>query len=753
MPAPIVPRPTTPTVANSRAIGSLPRRRPAAPLRQAASSHRSAHGPGARQHITPGGLVRGSVRGAAGRAGWNHEHRREGRPVGPRRGRHPRAARLGALWWSLSGGWDGIRPAAHPEDRDVVDAREACHRRSPPSPTPPPPPWPSWPPTSAATRSTGARRARTTGRPRTAGRCRAPRPRSPAGRWPARPRRRLDATAADVDARLRSLGWVPTSYGEMSSSPPVRPPEGPVRAPRRPGRHARGRGRRHRARPTLRSSAATAPPTRTATPSRCSTRSRRRRRSRRWPWSSAPTSRTADIRRRAEHHGLVEQSTQVEVEAPVERVWDVLQTSSGGRSGPHGDPVRRLDDGPLAVGSRARVEQPRIPPTEYVVTELDPGRSFTWVATGPGVRTTARHVLEPLDVGRTRVTLSVEQSRGWLGSVMGRFYRGLTDRYLAVEAAGIGARARAGSDSSVPSVAVGSPGRPARSPRRACRSCAHPGSRPTAARRPPGRGGRAGQPRAPRPAARTRPCRPRRRTRTGSRRGTPAPAGARGRAATPARPTPAGRRPGRSPGCRLRARPGRSGRDGRRPRPRCRARRRRAPAPGRRRATRRARRRATPGTATGRATRRAATRRRRRAGGPAHPPHRRARSTPRSSGATTRPGTRACAVVHQRSPSHPSGAVQPPSGAASGRTTGAPDAVQPGGPGGTSSARSRAPGPSGSTRSTAASVTKRASSWSAGTSPVEPNAAAAASPSGPRPCASTEAATRTSCETGCTSRP
>jgi hypothetical protein len=27
------------------------------------------------------------------------------------------------------------------------------------------------------------------------------------------------------------------------------------------------------------------------------------------------------------------------------------------------------------------VEQPRIPPTEYVVTDLEPSRSFTWVAT------------------------------------------------------------------------------------------------------------------------------------------------------------------------------------------------------------------------------------------------------------------------------------------------------------------------------------------------------------------------------------
>ena len=73
------------------------------------------------------------------------------------------------------------------------------------------------------------------------------------------------------------------------------------------------------------------------------------------------------------------------------------------------------------------------------MTELEPSRSFTWVATGPGVRTTARHVLEELDTGGTRVTLSVEQA-GPVGVVMGRFYRRLTDRYLTAETEGLKAR-------------------------------------------------------------------------------------------------------------------------------------------------------------------------------------------------------------------------------------------------------------------------------------------------------------------------
>lgn len=132
----------------------------------------------------------------------------------------------------------------------------------------------------------------------------------------------------------------------------------------------------------------------------------------------------------------MEQSVTIDIAAPPERVWDVL---SDVESWPEWTPtitaVHLLDAGPLQVGSRAKVRQPRLPEAEYVVTELVTGRSFTWVADRPGVLTTASHSIEPLASG-VRVRLSVAQT-GWLGGLTGRLYRGLTDRYLANEANGL----------------------------------------------------------------------------------------------------------------------------------------------------------------------------------------------------------------------------------------------------------------------------------------------------------------------------
>ena len=103
--------------------------------------------------------------------------------------------------------------------------------------------------------------------------------------------------------------------------------------------------------------------------------------------------------------------------------------------------VVRLTPGPLVVGSRVRIHQPKLPPASWRVTELKPGKEFTWVSRAPGVRVTARHAVEAI-AGGTRVTLSIRYE-GWLGVLLARWIGELNDRYLAMEANGLKTRCTA----------------------------------------------------------------------------------------------------------------------------------------------------------------------------------------------------------------------------------------------------------------------------------------------------------------------
>lgn len=133
-----------------------------------------------------------------------------------------------------------------------------------------------------------------------------------------------------------------------------------------------------------------------------------------------------------------EVSTQIS--APLERVWAVLTdvqampgwTSSMTR-------VQRLEDGPLAVGSTARLEQPRLPPAVWHVTELVPERSFVWSARSGGITTEAGHTVVAGSAGGVTVTLSVRQS-GPLVPLTRLFTAGLLRRYVDAELHGLKAR-------------------------------------------------------------------------------------------------------------------------------------------------------------------------------------------------------------------------------------------------------------------------------------------------------------------------
>lgn len=129
------------------------------------------------------------------------------------------------------------------------------------------------------------------------------------------------------------------------------------------------------------------------------------------------------------------------IAAPCDRVWEIMtDVERWSEVTPSVTSVEMLDPGPLQVGSRVRMRQPRLPVAVWTVTDLVECRHFTWEAAGPGVRTTAEHIITSFGDDHTRLSLRIDQ-RGPLGGVASRLYRRLTDRYLGLKANGVKRRA------------------------------------------------------------------------------------------------------------------------------------------------------------------------------------------------------------------------------------------------------------------------------------------------------------------------
>lgn len=132
-------------------------------------------------------------------------------------------------------------------------------------------------------------------------------------------------------------------------------------------------------------------------------------------------------------------SITADVDAPPARVWEVISDIDRWHEwSPSINSVKRLDGAPFAVGSRALIHQPKFPPATWKITEIIPGKSFTWVSTAPGIRVVAFHGVVPASSGG-RVTLSLD-FEGMLGGAFGWLTRGINQRYITYEIHGLKAR-------------------------------------------------------------------------------------------------------------------------------------------------------------------------------------------------------------------------------------------------------------------------------------------------------------------------
>ena len=133
----------------------------------------------------------------------------------------------------------------------------------------------------------------------------------------------------------------------------------------------------------------------------------------------------------------------VDIAAPPRVVWEVIRDVERWHEWTASiTSVKRLDAGPLQLGSRAIVQQPKLPTNTFTVTKLEPDRGFDWESRSPGLTGIGHHWIEAIATG-SRVTLGVD-FRGLLAPIVRLLYGGLTQRYIKMEAAGLKRRSEDG---------------------------------------------------------------------------------------------------------------------------------------------------------------------------------------------------------------------------------------------------------------------------------------------------------------------
>lgn len=110
----------------------------------------------------------------------------------------------------------------------------------------------------------------------------------------------------------------------------------------------------------------------------------------------------------------------IEINAEPARVWAVMSDVEGWPEWT--DTVNSIaltPPGPLALGSEARIAQPRFGTRTWQVTSLEPGTAFAWETRSPGVVMVGRHAIAPRPAAAPRCgwkksTPAAGPSRFWV---------------------------------------------------------------------------------------------------------------------------------------------------------------------------------------------------------------------------------------------------------------------------------------------------------------------------------------------------
>lgn len=141
-----------------------------------------------------------------------------------------------------------------------------------------------------------------------------------------------------------------------------------------------------------------------------------------------------------------------EVDAPVERVWEVMTDLEAAPQVLRGvTSIQRLDDGTaFGVGTRWRETRTmggRSATEDLEVSDVVPGRAYTVTADSHGTAYTSTLAVEPVDEHRSRLSMTFDaRSRTLMSRILsatiGRLFTGATRRALQADLDDLAAAAR-----------------------------------------------------------------------------------------------------------------------------------------------------------------------------------------------------------------------------------------------------------------------------------------------------------------------